>query len=167
MDKDLPEDAAPPPVLALPAGGAAIPPHTLDVLEFGKLLPELIRRAESAWGQELAAAVRPAPDIAEARARASLIAEWLRLAAGAPAPPSPAVPDVREALDLAATHGAVLEGETLLDVARAATTSRLLGEVLAARAADAPALAAAAAPSWVASRHRAGGGARSMGGLVR
>jgi DNA mismatch repair protein MutS2 len=116
----------------------------LDVLEFGKLLPELVRRADSEWGQELAAQVRPEPALDQARSAAGLVAEWLRLDAGNPAAPSPAVPDVRQALERATTPGTILEPESLVDIARVAAASRLVGEVLELRREDAPELATAA-----------------------
>jgi DNA mismatch repair protein MutS2 len=122
----------------------AISGHTQSVLEFSKLLPELARRADSAWGKELALALRPAPELREAEARAADLREWLALAHGDPVVGNPAAPDVRPALDRAGTPGAILDPEELLDVARVATVSREVGAALAARAPDAPRLAASA-----------------------
>ena len=123
----------------------AISGHTQSVLEFPKLLPELARRADSAWGKELSLALWPAAELEEAEARAADLREWLALAHGDPIPGNPAAPDVREALERAGTPGAILDPGELLDVARLAALSREIGTALAARAADAPRLAAAAA----------------------
>jgi len=125
---------------------AAISPHTLAVLEFGKVLPELAGRADSAWGQELATQVQPAIDLSMARTALAELAEWQALASGDPAPPTLALPDVRAALRRAAHPGAVLEASELVDVAQVAAASRLTREVLVERTAEAPLLSAAALP---------------------
>ncbi len=120
--------------------------HTLSVLEFGKILPEIARRADSALGRELALGTAPAPDLERAVARARDLGEWLALESGAPSPPSLAVPDVRAPLDAAATPGAVLDPPELRDVALVARTARVVHDMLDTRAADAPSLAAETAP---------------------
>jgi DNA mismatch repair protein MutS2 len=127
-----------------PAVRAAISPHTLAVLEFGKVLPELADRADSLWGKELAQEIRPAFDLEAARAALAELAEWRLLGTGDPTPPGLGVPDVREALKHAAHPGAVLEPSELLEVTRMAATSRLTREVLTRRAPDAPVLSAKA-----------------------
>jgi DNA mismatch repair protein MutS2 len=121
-----------------------IPPHTLAVLEFPKLLPELARRADSPWGKELALALLPAERLDEARSRAADLAEWLALATGETPPGNPGAPDVRQALASVAP-GAVLDPEALLDLARLAAISRQLRTTLLAQPDRAPRLHARAA----------------------
>ncbi len=130
----------------LPVG---IPEHTLSVLEFGKILPEVARRADSAWGRELAVQIAPAPDLHAAQVRMAALAEWLRLEQGDPRPPSLALPDIRPALDRAETPGAVLDARELLDVAVVAQRSRETRSVLDVRAADAPCVTMDVAPRLV------------------
>ncbi|HEY7697162.1 MAG TPA: endonuclease MutS2, partial [Vicinamibacteria bacterium] len=121
-----------------------IPSHTLAVLEFPKLLPELARRADSPWGKELALALLPAEDLAQARSRAADLAEWLALVSGDAPPPNPGAPDVRQALASAEAPGALLDPESLLQIARLAAISRELKHVLLAQPGRAPRLHARA-----------------------
>ncbi|HWN82848.1 MAG TPA: hypothetical protein VNM87_12175, partial [Candidatus Udaeobacter sp.] len=121
-----------------------IAPHTLAVLEFAKLLPELARRADSPWGKELAQALGPAPTLDEARSRAADLAEWIRLVGGENPPPNPGAPDIRAALAAAAAPGAILDPEALIDVARTAAIARTVGSALKTQAEHAPRLAARA-----------------------
>lgn len=123
-----------------------IPPHTLAVLEFGKILPELAQRADSAWGKELASQVRPAAAHDRALEDQAELAEWQALESGDPTPPGLGLPEVRPTLGRAAHPGAILEPGELVDLARVAAVSRVVGDVLAARSAEVPRLAATAGP---------------------
>ncbi len=123
-----------------------IPSHTLTVLEFGKILPEIACRADSVLGRENAEGVAPACDLSHAHELLAVLGEWLRLESGDPAPPSLALPDVRDSLRRAEASGSVLDAQELLDLARVAEASRLTHAMFDARAADAPALASTHAP---------------------
>jgi DNA mismatch repair protein MutS2 len=129
-------DALPVPVIA---------PHTLAVLEFAKLLPELARRADSPWGKELALALGPAPNLEDARSRAADLEEWIRLAGGDQPLPNPGAPDIRAALEAAVAPGSILDPESLIDVARTAAIARGVGAALKTQATKAPRLSARAA----------------------
>ena len=95
-----------------------IDPHTLKLLEFDKVLPELRDHADSAWGRELSMALAPQTDVESARHEHARLREWASLEDADPRPPGLALDDLRPLLD-ALDEGVVLEPGDLLEVARA------------------------------------------------
>ena len=91
----------------------ALNPHTYQTLEFDKVLAAIARGAATPAGADLVYGLRPDTDPDEVLARNALLREVMELlAAGRPLAVEP-LPDVRPALERAATTGAVLAVEEL------------------------------------------------------
>jgi DNA mismatch repair protein MutS2 len=91
-------------------------PHTLELLEFGKVRELLAGYAASSLGKELARQVEPGTDAAKIRAELALVTEMTEALGQGQAPPFGGLHDVRLLIRRAAI-GAMLTAEELLGVA--------------------------------------------------
>src|SRR5262249_20017938 len=91
-------------------------PHTLELLEFGKVRELLAGYAASSLGKELARQVEPGTDADKIRAELALVTEMTEALGQGQAPPFGGLHDVRLLIRRAAI-GAMLTAEQLLEVA--------------------------------------------------
>ncbi|MEW6542281.1 MAG: endonuclease MutS2 [Nitrospirota bacterium] len=113
------------------------------VLEWDRVLEILAGQARSTMGIERCRSLPPEAGLDAATSRLRETAEMLALGEGTDPFPSPAFPDVREALGRAA-KGASLEAHDLRDLSILLGVGRQVVRYLRARAEQAPALCAAA-----------------------
>ncbi|HEX7880918.1 MAG TPA: Smr/MutS family protein, partial [Candidatus Eisenbacteria bacterium] len=108
--------------------------HSLDVLEFPRVLAQAVRHAASERGAEWIAALEPTPDAPIAAARLDLTDELRRLITSADGFPPLDTPDVRRALGTLGAAGSVLDVPELRDLARLCLGARRVRERLAKEA---------------------------------
>ena len=100
--------------------------HTLDVLEFEAIRGLLADRTLSASGRRRAEALTPTADLKVIHERLQTITEMRFILSGNEELPLRGIRDIRTALQRARIAGAILDPETLIDVASTLQVSRVL-----------------------------------------
>lgn len=112
--------------------------HTIQVLEYEKVLGLIAHRTSTEPGRQRALALTPFADPSEVRRRLTMISEMKSLLEWGKTPPLAAVEDVGKAISRARVPGAVLDAGTILLIGVLARTSRLVREFLYASRGEAP-----------------------------
>ena len=100
--------------------------HTLEVLEFGKVLALVARFARSEAGRNRVLHLSPFDSRNDAVTRMGRVSEMRRLLEWGKTPPLSDIADVRPVLTRSTIPGAVLDAASILHVAFAARTARLV-----------------------------------------
>lgn len=119
--------------------------HALEVIEFGRVLERVARRASSEPGRRRVLALRPRAVAADVARELARVAAVMRFLEERPAWALGPVPDVEGDLALLGVEGAVLEGASLHRIGVLLATARALRAELASPGPPAPELAALAA----------------------
>ena len=115
--------------------------HTLERLEYGKVLDRIAGRCMLAMGARAARSLRPTPDVEAIRTRAQRVAEAAAVLRAGHDFPGERFDDPSTALDRAAVEGAALRPEELQTVAAVLRNARDLQKTLKRLAGEAPSLA--------------------------
>jgi dsDNA-specific endonuclease/ATPase MutS2 len=104
--------------------------HALEVLEFGRVLERIARRAGSDLGRARVLELAPSSDLPALRRELARVGAVMRFMDEKPAWGLPSVPDVRTALAQLAASGAVLEPTELHGLGILLASSRIVaGEI--------------------------------------
>jgi len=112
--------------------------HSLQVLEFDRVLALAVRHAASERGAEWILALEPTTEAAIAAARLDLTDELRRLIVSADGFPTIEAPDIRPALLALGAPGSVLEAPDLRDLARLLRVARTVRERMTREMTDFP-----------------------------
>ncbi len=104
--------------------------HTLEALEFGKVVEKLKEFASSDSGREIVGATAPMTDLGEVRRRLAVVTEIRRVMEACGRFPSPAFRDVREHVARAGIVGSTLPPQAMLDIAALCVAARELRDFL-------------------------------------
>jgi DNA mismatch repair protein MutS2 len=115
--------------------------HTIQTLEYLKILSLVARYAMSEAGREAVLGLAPLDDISKARDRLGLVSQMKLLLEWGKTPPLAEIADARAAVARARVSGAMLDARALLAIAQTARTARLARSFFSENADRAPALA--------------------------